>query len=269
MNYFEKHIGDYLKDTSHLSLLEHGVYNRLFDVYYTREGGIPDDQAARLIGARSKDERAALTSVLAEFFTLVDGVWTQVRCDAEIDRFKDKQRKAKASADARWAHIERNANASPNAMRTHSEGNAPRARPQTPDTRHQEEKENPPAARVPPAAAGPRPTKNCPESFVVTPELQAWAMAETPAVNIEIETAKLRDHTFATARKDWPGTWRNWMRKAAERAAPSSQTQSFYERDQQAKQARAHALTGGIMGAKVTDAFDFIDMETPDAKRLR
>lgn len=138
MNYYERHIGDYLKDTAHLSLLEHGVYTRLMDVYYTREGAIPANEAARLIGARSKDEREALQTVLAEFFTLTDCGHVQDRCDREIARFKDKQAKAKRSADARWGkgepHSEGNANAPPDAMRTHSEGNAPRARPQSPDT---------------------------------------------------------------------------------------------------------------------------------------
>lgn len=141
MNYYERHIGDYLKDTSHLSLLEHGVYCRLMDVYYTREAGLPQQDVARLVGARSREEKAALESVLREFFTLDEGsgCYVQERCEREIARFRDKQAKARRSADARWsaqrAESERNANASPNAMRTHSEGNAPRARPQTPDTK--------------------------------------------------------------------------------------------------------------------------------------
>lgn len=84
MNFYKRHIGDYLKDTAHLSLLEHGVYSRLLDVYYTREAGIPDDQAARLIGARQRDEVAALKIVLGEFFKLVDGTWIQDRCEREI-----------------------------------------------------------------------------------------------------------------------------------------------------------------------------------------
>lgn len=91
MNYYERHIGDYIKDTSHLSLLEHGIYGRLLDVYYTREGAIPDAQAARLIGARSKEERDALSEVLAEFFELTDGHWHQGRCDAEIEAYQGKQ----------------------------------------------------------------------------------------------------------------------------------------------------------------------------------
>ncbi|WP_256946651.1 MULTISPECIES: YdaU family protein [Burkholderia] len=84
MNFYKRHIGDYLKDTAHLSLLEHGVYTRLLDVYYTREAGIPDDQAARLIGARARDELSALKVVLGEFFELVDGTWVQQRCEREI-----------------------------------------------------------------------------------------------------------------------------------------------------------------------------------------
>lgn len=144
MNYYERHIGDYLKDTAHLSLLEHGVYTRLLDVYYTREGGIPDKEAARLIGARSKDEREALAAVLAEFFVLVDGLHMQQRCGREIERYQDKQAKAKRSAEARWSapkkQSEGNANAPADAMRTHSERNAdgmhraPVPSNQTPDT---------------------------------------------------------------------------------------------------------------------------------------
>lgn len=90
MNYYERHIGDYLKNTAHLSLLEHGVYTRLTDVYYTREDGIPVDQAARLIGVRSKDEHAALANVIGEFFVVADGVLRQARCDAEIERYQKK-----------------------------------------------------------------------------------------------------------------------------------------------------------------------------------
>ena len=84
MNFYKRHIGDYIKATSHLSLLEHGIYNRLLDVYYTRESGIPEDQTARLIGARTSAEKHALKSVLLEFFELVDGQWRQGRCDEEI-----------------------------------------------------------------------------------------------------------------------------------------------------------------------------------------
>lgn len=219
MNYYERHIGDYLKDTAHLSLLEHGVYTRLMDVYYTREGAIPAGEVARLIGARSKDEREALQAVLGEFFILADGSHSQTRCECEIARFKDKQAKAKRSADARWSktetHSEGNANASADAMRTHSEGNAPRARPQSPVT------SNHSVAELPHGGAAKRGTR-LPADW--TPGETGVAFASQQGLSgsrVEAELARFRDHwaakTGADASKaDWQATWRNWVRKAVE-----------------------------------------------------
>lgn len=83
MNYYERHIGDYIKKTAHLSLLEHGIYTRLLDVYYDREQPIPESKVARLIGAAT----LAFQVVLQEFFELVDGAWVNSRCDEEISAF--------------------------------------------------------------------------------------------------------------------------------------------------------------------------------------
>lgn len=88
MNYYERHLGDYSKNCAHLSLLEHGVYVRLLDVYYTREAPIPEDKAARLIGAATPETLQALQVVLEEFFELRDGHWHQSRCDADIAEFR-------------------------------------------------------------------------------------------------------------------------------------------------------------------------------------
>lgn len=90
VNYYRRHIGDYLRDTSHLSLLEHGVYTRLLDIYYTRESAIPADQAARLIGARTKEEREAVERVLEEFFARDGDLWVQQRCEREIASAAEK-----------------------------------------------------------------------------------------------------------------------------------------------------------------------------------
>jgi len=86
MNYYERHLGDYAKDTAHLSMLEHGAYSLLLDRYYSTEHGIPDDQAHRIARARSKEEKAAVDSVLSEFFTLVDGIWINRRTEEEIEK---------------------------------------------------------------------------------------------------------------------------------------------------------------------------------------
>lgn len=89
MNYYERHIGDYMKDTAHLSLLEHGIYTRLLDVYYTREAPIPKAEGARLVGARTKEEREAVSAILLEFFEDTPDGWRQKRCDEEIARFHE------------------------------------------------------------------------------------------------------------------------------------------------------------------------------------
>lgn len=90
VNYYERHLGDYARDTGHLSLLEHGVYTLLLDRCYATEQGIPEDQAYRLARARSEDERAAVDAVLSEFFTLEDGVWINARVLEEVERYRAK-----------------------------------------------------------------------------------------------------------------------------------------------------------------------------------
>lgn len=202
MNYYERHIGDYLKDTAHLSLLEHGIYTRLMDVYYTREAALPDDQVARLIGARSKEEKEALQDVLAEFFTRTEQGWAQDRCDREIERYQDKQRKAAASANARWgaqrSQSEGNANASGThdapGMRSQSEGNAPNH--QTPDTKPRKKK----GAKAPLSAELPTWMQSLIDLWhEVLPELPGVAV-----MNVERQQAAkdFRDWVLTTRRKD-------------------------------------------------------------------
>lgn len=144
MNYYDHHIGDYDSATAHLSWSEDTAYSRLIRMYYRTEKPIPSDvaQACRLVRAVSKSEKHAVVAVLNEFFTLEEDGWHQKRCDEEIARMHEKSSKARNSAAKRWKS-EGNANASANAMRTHTEGNAPNN--QYPITNSQEqEKTSPP-----------------------------------------------------------------------------------------------------------------------------
>lgn len=90
MNYYEHHIGDYAEATSHLSILEDGAYSRLLRKVYATERPLPADigRVQRLIGARTDAERAAVETVLQEFFDLRDDGWHQERCDAAIEAYK-------------------------------------------------------------------------------------------------------------------------------------------------------------------------------------
>lgn len=86
---------------------------------------------------------------------------------------------------------------------------------------------------VPRDAASPRPRTSArergtrlPDDFAVTAEMVAWAQHETPGIDGRYETAKFVDYWRAKSGRDatkldWPGTWRNWMRKASERAGPA------------------------------------------------
>jgi uncharacterized protein YdaU (DUF1376 family) len=153
MNYYEHHIGDYAEATAHLTFIEDATYSRLIRKYYATEKPLPVDVkiVQRLINARSKEEKNAVISVLNEFFTLTDDGWRQERCDHEIARFKDRQIKARRSAEGRWQSssveqilsdsttisvCDRNANALPTQC-------SPNTRHQTPNTNlHTPDKQN-------------------------------------------------------------------------------------------------------------------------------
>jgi uncharacterized protein YdaU (DUF1376 family) len=102
VNFLDHHIGDYLKLAGHLSLLEHGVYARLRDVYFATEAPIPDSKAERLVGARTPEECAAVRTVLEEFFELRDVAWHRTTFDASIAAYRagEPEREAKKSNEA-------------------------------------------------------------------------------------------------------------------------------------------------------------------------
>ena len=86
MNFFKKHIGDWIRDTAHLSAVEEGIYSRLIDQYYSREKPLPVDikAACKLARASSKNERLAVSYVLDSYFTLTENGYAHDRCDSEI-----------------------------------------------------------------------------------------------------------------------------------------------------------------------------------------
>lgn len=84
MNYYRRHLGDYAKDTGHLSALEHGVFNLLLDWYYASEAPIPSAKAYRIAKASTAVEKSATDAVLADFFHRDGEVWRNRRADEEI-----------------------------------------------------------------------------------------------------------------------------------------------------------------------------------------
>jgi len=121
MHYYQHHIGDYRKDTSHLSLLEHGIYRQLLDLYYITEKPL-DAKALRLICARTDEEQETALQILEEFFIKKGNKYYHTRCDDEIIFYHGKKTKATASAKIRWSKNKDLEDA--DALQADSEGNA-------------------------------------------------------------------------------------------------------------------------------------------------
>ncbi len=144
MNYYERHLGDYAKDTAHLTMIEHGAYSLLLDRYYSTEQGIPNDQAHRVARARTREEKQAVDSVLGEFFVLVDGIWINRRCDEEITKAQTKIKAAQENGK-RGGRPKSNPTQTknkPSGFSVVSENETQEKAHQTPDTRHQLDKTN-------------------------------------------------------------------------------------------------------------------------------
>lgn len=86
MNYYPFHIGDYLRDTAHLSVMEDGAYRRMLDLYYASEKPLPLDLVwlCRLLRAESDEEKEAVQFVLQHFFEKFEHGWVSKRAEAEI-----------------------------------------------------------------------------------------------------------------------------------------------------------------------------------------
>jgi len=87
VNFYKHYIGDFQRDTGHLSLTERGAYLALIHHYYATEKPLPNDHAAlcRVAGAMSKQERDAV-KVATQFFTKVESGLMHNRIEAELQK---------------------------------------------------------------------------------------------------------------------------------------------------------------------------------------
>lgn len=182
MNYYEHHLGDYAKDTAHLTMLEHGAYRLLLDRYYGTEQGIPDDQAHRVARARTREEKAAVDAVLAEFFTLEAGVWKNGRAEEEIAKAQVKINAAKENGKKGGrprkdkSSSENETHPKPDGFSVGSENETHPKALQSPDTSPQTSEELPVVSEQPPNAT--RVGALCKQLRVMgidaAPHLPAW-----------------------------------------------------------------------------------------------
>jgi uncharacterized protein YdaU (DUF1376 family) len=99
MKFYKHWIGDYQRDTAHLSLIEHGAYRILLDHYYATGGPLPPPaQCLRICRAVTNEEQQAVERILKAFFHS----GRNSRADKEIKAAKDYSDAQAMRAHMRW-----------------------------------------------------------------------------------------------------------------------------------------------------------------------
>jgi uncharacterized protein YdaU (DUF1376 family) len=87
MNFFKLYIGDYQRDTGHLSIAEHGAYVLMLQHYYATEKPLPVGRALyRLLRSESKAERDAIDYIASQFWRETDSGLVNDRAMIEIEK---------------------------------------------------------------------------------------------------------------------------------------------------------------------------------------
>lgn len=165
MNFFKLYIGDYQRDTAHLSITEHGAYMLMLQHYYATEKPLPIGKALhRMLRAQDKAEREAIDSIAAQFWTTTDAGLVNARADDEITKASEQAATNRRIAEEREAKrkVARSVHEPSTNRATNDQPN------QTPDTR-QEQRAIHSEANASAADAPPTPPP-------MTPKERLWAI---------------------------------------------------------------------------------------------
>jgi uncharacterized protein YdaU (DUF1376 family) len=240
MHYYTFNIGDYRKDTGHLSTLEHGIYRQLLEWYYLDEKPIPQETQTviRRLRLGSDSDIAALKSVLSDFFVLQEDGYHQAHCDAAIAKYHSKAEVNKTNGKLGGRPKKTQTVISGNPEQSDSKGN------QEPITNnHKPNKENtPPRKRV---------DLVCPDSvdqqvwsdFVQHRKAKRSAITQTALEGIQREAAKagwtLEQALRETVARGWTGFKADWVNSNEQK-----QAKSFAQQERELGWKRWEEMTG-------------------------
>jgi uncharacterized protein YdaU (DUF1376 family) len=140
--WYPRYVGDYHRDTMHLSTLQHGAYCLLIDAYWINQGPLPDnDQQFANITKMSLSDWSAIRSVISKFFTQEGSelskcpVWRHKRVEIEIEKAR-KQKDAKSLAAKntnlkRWGNVSHSDSHSDSLTVSHEGRSSPSPSPST------------------------------------------------------------------------------------------------------------------------------------------
>lgn len=101
-NWYPFYVGDYMRDTAQLSMIEHGAYRMLLDHYYSTGNPLPanEKQLHRICRAFDKQEQDAIAFVLHLFFEhdKKNDCYKSKRVDKELKKKNDISEKRSQAA---------------------------------------------------------------------------------------------------------------------------------------------------------------------------
>lgn len=203
--FMQLYVSDLIGDTLHLSTEQFGAYVLLLMAMWNAGGSLPNEEAklARVSRLSVKKWRSVSDDLMA-FFDVSEAVISHHRMTKDIKKSESKSQ-SRAAAGAKGGRAKALKDNAPTVA------NATVLPQHLPDTITREEKRE--------ANASPKKPRRIPDDFM--PDLD-WAEAHgLPRQQAEIEAAKFRDYWTGkggnATKTDWPATWRNWVRTAAER----------------------------------------------------
>lgn len=199
MHYYTRHLGDYAKDTGHLSLIEHGVYTVLLDWVYATERTLPEEKDAiyRICRAQNSPEKKAVDKVVAEFFPKRQDGHSNKRACEEIQAFQRKSDSARKANAVRW-----DSERTPNGL--HSDETRTPTRARVPLTNNQY-----PLKEEEAAGSGDFPESVSDEAVIqFAAHFQGEPASGTPEMPLEWVTDSLKK---LNGRREWPRNWRRWL----------------------------------------------------------
>lgn len=228
---------DYARDTSHLSMIEHGAYRALMDHYYITGKPLPASalHLHRVCRAFASDEQDALNSVLHQFFTLTDEGWKHGRIEAELAKTGDISAKRRLAATLRHkgknenlnidANAGANAGASALQMDTHTHTQS-HTQSHTQEQIQKEKKEEKEKKEKPQAASAPRSSVSKPDDvsdqtwtdWIAHRKAKKATVTETVLKSIQAEADKAGMNLEAALEtmcaRGWSGFKAEWVQTA-------------------------------------------------------
>ena len=149
MNFFKLYIGDYQRDTAHLSVTEHGAYLLMLQHYYATEKPLPVGKALhRMLRAQDKAEREAIDAVVAQFWRETDDGLVNDRADVEITKAGAQAETNRTIAQAREAKRKASREANEESTNRATKDQPNHSHSQTPESASHSARETTPPAMV-------------------------------------------------------------------------------------------------------------------------